>query len=554
MSDSPTLRFTSTLALALILSSGCGADSDAGSTLPGAGVGANPDGSGTELFDDRANALSTSMEGLTRNRVAAFVEGRARQLAGEPYRAPPNELPRALAELDYDAYRSIRFRPDAALWQDSSRFEVQLFHPGFLFDEPVRVHVVDESARTLDFDPSLFSYEGAAAELTDDLSTERSLGYAGFRVHFPLNAPGRMDEVVVFQGASYFRLVGPGQVYGLSSRGLAVDVATDRPEEFPDFREFWLIRPEADADTLVIHALLDSPSVTGAYRFVLEPGESTEMRVEARLFARVDVGKLGVAPLSSMFLFGSGTPRAFDDFRAGVHDSDGLMARTRKDEWIWRPLSNGRGLRVTSLRDVDPRGFGLAQRARDFDSFLDLEARYHDRPSEWVRVHPDDRWDGGGVELLEIPTETEFNDNIAAYWVPEEPFRAGDERRYRYTLSTFGRRLPAETLGHVVRTRVGRATLPGEAERADVRRFVVDFRGGALDELPADESIEVSVETFAGTIDDVRAEALPDGGWRASFRVEADSDRPPDMRLFLEADGSRVTETWTYAWYPGETR
>jgi len=554
MSDSPTLRFTSTLALALVLSSGCGADPDAGSTLPGAGGGANPDDASARLTEGQVAVPSTSMEGLTREGVSAFVERRARELAAAPYRPPPNEVPGSLAQLDYDAYRSIRFRTEAALWRGTSRFEVQLFHPGFLFDEPVRIHLVDDSAETLDFDPALFSYEGDAAELPDDLTDTGSLGYAGFRIHFPLNAPGRMDEVVVFQGASYFRLVGPGQVYGLSSRGLAVDVATDRPEEFPDFREFWLIRPEADADTLIIHALLDSPSVTGAYRFVLVPGEGTEMSVEAHIFARTDVGKLGVAPLSSMYLFDPTTAGAFDDFRAGVHDSDGLMARTRKDEWIWRPLSNGRGLRVSSLRDVDPVGFGLAQRARDFDSFLDLEARYHERPSEWIEVHPDDRWGRGGVELLEIPTETEFNDNIAAYWVPEEPFRSGDERRYRYTLSTFDGRLADETLGHVVRTRAGRAALPGDVAQPRFRRFIVDFEGGTLDELPAGASVDVMLETFAGRVDDARAEPIPSGGWRASFRVEADTDRPPDMRLFLEVDGIRVTETWTYAWYPGETR
>jgi glucans biosynthesis protein len=416
----------------------------------------------------------------------------------------------------------------------------------------------------------MFTYDGSAAALADRLaeSTEPStpgaapLGWSGFRVHFPLNDPDRMDEVVVFQGASYFRLVGPGQVYGLSSRGLAIDIASGREEEFPDFREFWLVRPAPDANTLVIHALLDAPSVTGAYRFELQPGAETEMRVDAHLFARTDVGKLGVAPLSSMFLFDANLAGAFDDFRAGVHDSDGLLMETRQGEWIWRPLGNGRGLRVTSLRDVDPRGFGLAQRARAFEDYLDLEARYHERPSEWVTVHADDRWGGGGVELLEIPTESEFNDNIAAYWVPDAPMRAGEERRYRYTLTTFGARLGGQTLAQVVRTRIGRAALPGEIDaHADaVRRFVVDFRGGPLDGLAPDAPVRVVVETLAGRISDARARPLPDAsGWRATFTLDPDGERPADMRLRLERDAgdgvpALLSETWTYVWYPGQGR
>lgn len=547
MSGSQVFRRIMPLALALI--SGCESGSERAPTLPTDEAAANP---------------------VTPGSLASFVEERARSLAARPYTAPAGALPPELAGLDYDAYRSIRFRPEAALWSDAGSFRIQLFHPGFIFDEPVRIHVVEDEVRELAFDPGMFTYEGPAAALPDRLSgaTGSSApgasrpGWSGFRVHFPLNAPDRMDEVVVFQGASYFRLVGPGQVYGLSSRGLAVDIASGREEEFPDFREFWLVRPTPDANTLVIHALLDAPSVTGAYRFELEPGASTELRVDARIFARRDVGKLGVAPLSSMFLFDANLAGSFDDFRAGVHDSDGLLMQTRRGEWIWRPLGNGRGLRVTSLRDVDPRGFGLAQRARDFEDYLDLEARYHERPSEWIAVHEDDRWGGGGVELLEIPTESEFNDNIAAYWVPDVPMRAGEERRYRYTLTTFDARLAAQTLAQVVRTRIGRDALPGQADArsASLRRFVVDFRGGPLEGLEPDAPVRAVVETLAGRISEVRARPLPGpGGWRATFALEPDGERPADMRLHLERDTAdeppvTLSETWTYVWYPEQGR
>jgi glucans biosynthesis protein len=547
MSGSLVIRRFAPLALALLAA--CESGPEGVSTVPMDSMAAKP---------------------ATPESLAAFVEDRARTLAEQPYVAPAVTTLPELAALDYDAYRSIRFRPEAALWSEEGLFRIQLFHPGFLFDEPVRIHIVDDEVRDLLFDPGMFMYEGPAAALADRLTdavesstpSAPSLGWSGFRVHFPLNDPDRMDEVVVFQGASYFRLVGPGQVYGLSSRGLAIDVASDRDEEFPDFREFWLVRPEHGARRLVFHALLDAPSVTGAYRFELEPGSDTRLHVDARLFARTDVGKLGVAPLSTMFLFDGTRVSTFDDFRTGVHDSDGLLMHTRRGEWIWRPLSNGRGLRVTSLRDVDPAGFGLAQRARDFRDYLDLEAQYHERPSEWVEVREDERWGGGGVELLEIPTPSEFNDNIAAYWVPDAPMRAGEHRRYRYTLSTFGARLQAQTLAQVERTRVGRDALPGATDPppGGRRRFVVDYEGGPLLGLAPDAPVRATVETLSGTISDVRARALPDaGGWRATFALEPDGDRPADMRLWIELEGSdgtrtRLSETWTYVWYPEPPR
>jgi glucans biosynthesis protein len=547
------------LAFVLGLACACGGESDAESTLPPGGLGANPeDGDMADSGAHRVASLPiTAGHGLGPAEVGAFVEELARTMAGRPYHAPTSAVTDELAELDYDTYRSIRFRPEAAVWREAGLFQVQLFHPGYLYEQPVQVHVVEDSVTQLAFDPGMFRYDGTSAHLRTRVESIRDeLSYAGFRVHFPLNDAGRMDEVAVFQGASYLRLVGAGQIFGLSARGLAVDVAADRPEEFPAFRAFWLLRPAPDDRTLVFHALLDSPSLTGAYRFALTPGERTELAVDARLFARSDIAKVGVAPLSSMFLFDADLAGAFEDARSGVHDSDGLLMRTRADEWIWRPLGNLRGLRVTSLRDTDPRGFGLAQRARSFDAYLDLEAQYHLRPSLWVHIDEDDAWGGGGVELLEIPATTEFEDNIAAYWVPKEPFESGQERRYRYTLTTFEDRHPAQSLGQVVRTRSGHAALPGGVTDRDApaRRFVIDLAGGPLTDLDPGSDIRVVAETFVGRISEARAEPLPDRGWRASFVVEAEGATPADMRMHLALDGRRVSETWSYVWYPEPTR
>jgi len=490
----------------------------------------------------------------------------ARDRARQPWVPPRASLPPGLADMGYDAYRSIEFRQEEALWRDESPFEIQFFAPGYLFTSPVRMHEVHlEEVRTIPFEDRLFDYSGPAASLRG-LSTPE-MGFAGFRVHFALNTPDSRDEIVVFLGASYFRLLGPGHTHGLSSRGLAIDTVSDSPEEFPEFREFWLIRPGPDADRMTFLALLDSPSVTGAYRFELEPGTSTTLEVEAHLFAREDIGRLGVAPLTSMFLYGPDGARNFDDLRPRVHDSDGLLMMTHFHEWIWRPLNNGRELQVTQLRDEDPLGFGLAQRARHFSDYLDLEARYHQRPSQWVEVLEGD-WGEGGVELVEIPTDSEFHDNIVAYWIPDVPFRAGEDRRFRYRLLTFDDRLDHQILAQVVRTNVGWAALPGEGNPPprDHRRFIIDFHSPPGRALPNGVStlpgsgidvppVEAVLDASSGRFSDLRVQTLPDGeGWRATFRLEPDGSRPTDLRLFLLQGDRRVSETWSYLWKPDDLR
>ena len=480
----------------------------------------------------------------------ADVTERARLAARVVYNPAPAALPPAFSGLDYDQYRGIRFRPEAALWKNAARFELQLFHPGFVHRDTVRLHLVQDGRITpLPFDQTLFRYDGPAETVAGVNAPD--LGHAGFRVHYPLNDTTIKDEVVVFLGASYFRLLGRGHVYGLSSRGLAVDTALNRGEEFPAFREFWLTRPGRDDDAVTVHAFLDSPSVTGAYLFVLRPGEQTTMEVDARLFARSDIEKLGVAPMSSMFLYGQNRIPTFDDFRPQVHDSDGLLVHASDDEWVWRPLSNGPGVRVTSLAGGTPQGFGLVQRDREFDHYLDVEANYHRRPSEWV-VPGDGDWGTGRVELLAYSTVSEFNDNIAAYWVPDRPFRSGDARRYAYHLMMFDDRLETQALAHVERTRTGWDALPGEREPPprSQRRFVVDFVGGDDDVAPG-QRVDASLETSTGRVSDVVVHPLPaDGGWRASFRLVPDGREPAELRLYLSSEGRRVTETWSYVWYP----
>ncbi len=536
------------LLLILQLTVACDTAPEQNTTVSQSGRDANPRPAENSVAPESSTSPIAPATAAT---LFEHVTERARRLAETSYSSPESVSSAVLARMDYEQYRSIRYRPETAVWHDETPFEVQLFHPGYLHREPVQINLVhDQQIVGLRFDRTRFRYDGRSASIADIVGPEP--GYAGFRIHYPLNSASIKDEVAVFLGASYFRLLGRGHVYGLSSRGLAVDVGLESGEEFPSFREFWLVRPEPEARNLTFYALLDSPSVTGAYRFDLEPGAPTVLEVDARLFARQDIRKLGVAPLSSMFLYGADRTPAFDDFRPQVHDSEGLLMETAAGEWIWRPLSNGPGLQVTSLRDHTPRGFGLVQRDRDFDNYLDLEANYQRRPSEWVALGEGD-WGSGGVELLSIPTESEFNDNIAAYWVPDQPFRAGDERHYRYRLRVFDGRLDAQTLAEVERARIGWDALPGQSDPPPPsrRRFIIDFTGGELISLEGARAVEARIETSAGQTSDLRVEPLPDGrGWRATFRLAPAGNRPADMRLYLTMDGRRLTETWSYVWYP----
>ncbi|WP_328585363.1 glucan biosynthesis protein G [Vreelandella massiliensis] len=488
------------------------------------------------------------------NRWLDSVRQRAETLAAQPYAPPKNALPEALRTLDYDTYRQIRFDPTRAYWRDDSRFSLQLFHRGFLFPDPVTLHIIENANATpLAFDPDDFIYEGKAAALeTADL---RDAGHAGFRLHYPLNTPDYRDEFAVFLGASYFRLVGRDQVYGLSTRGLAIDTALSGGEEFPAFRQFWLFKPDPDDTAVHIMALLDSPSLSGAYHFRLAPGHQTRVDVDATLYARANVEKLGIAPLTSMFAYGDISRHRPDDVRPRVHDSEGLLTHTGQGEWIWRPLNNPHRVRVSAFLDDHPRGFGLMQRERDFDRYLDAEAQYHRRPSQWVI--PEGDWGPGHVELVELPSPDETHDNIVAYWVGATPLKAGETRHFRYQTHT--RTLPPSDplLAKVIRTRQGSAAVPGEANSpsADQRQWVVDFAGGELANLSADQAVDVRLETLVpetlspeqhdDVIPWVQVKALPDHRWRATFRVNPIA-LPIDVRLALTLNGETISETWSY--------
>lgn len=483
--------------------------------------------------------------------VFATVKERAQALASKAYQKPQHALPKTLTSMNYEQYRSIHFRREAGLWQHDSLFEIQFFHPGFYYQEPVTITTVDNTGSNVrvPFKAEYFRYGDQAKEVKDAVTQE--LGFAGFRVHFPLNEADRKSEFVVFQGATYFRLVGPGQTYGLSARGLAVDTAESGGEEFPLFRDFWLLQPDKEQTTMTVVALMDSPSVSGAYRFTLAPGAPTLVDVDVALYPRTDTVKVGIAPLTSMFHHGENSTRYIDDIRPEVHDSDGLLLNSSRGDWIWRPLSNPRSLRVSSLSDNSPKGFGLLQRDRNFSHYLDAEAHYAERPSLWVT--PKGEWGEGRVELVEIPTNSETNDNIVAYWVPEQPLQADTEHLFSYQLRTFGERLPTQDLAQVERTRIGWAAIPGQENGPprEHRKFAIDFSNGELGNVSPKAKLQAKTHVSGGDITDLVVEPLPQPGtWRVAFTLIPKGEGPADMQVALTLHGQPLSEEWSYVWYP----
>lgn len=457
--------------------------------------------------DCNAGTVSKNEEGTGQTAFSAdWLIKRAKAMSQSTFQPPDAVSFDAVSRLTYDEHRDIRFLVEKALWRDKKLpFEVQFFHPGWVFRHPVRVYEVSgRTTREVHFTPDYFNY-GRNGRTSRSSS---GLGFAGFRLHYPLNDPEYLDEVIVFLGASYFRAVGQGQHYGITSRGLLIDGKRNGEEEFPLFREFWLERPLPSARHIIVHALLDSPSATGAYTFTVHPGTDTVVDVSATLFARKDVEKIGIAPLTSMYLFGKKDSR-FDDFRPEVHDSDGLSIVTGTGERIWRPLANPPKTRVSVFLDENTRGFGLLQRNRNFTDYQDLESRYEQRPSLWVE--PLQGWGKGSVRLLEIPSDVEYNDNIVAYWASEGVFKKGEQRSIKYRLHWCLDPPDRDKGGEVAVTSSCRSDLPG------ARRFVIDFHKGQL-AGDAENDAEAVVTASAGEISNIVVQKnLPAGGYRVFF-------------------------------------
>ncbi|MDN3918656.1 glucan biosynthesis protein G [Roseateles violae] len=465
---------------------------------------------------------------------------RARLQALAPYRDDSPPLRAELAALGYDQLRDIRYKPARSIWRkERLPFELSFFHRGGLQSQQVRVNEIAPDGRVRPIEQGAGDFDYGRTGLAGGDAP----GFAGLRVHHRLNSPTRMDELLVFQGASYFRALGAGQRYGLSARGLAIDTVGGGAEEFPRFTEFWLERPATDARQLTIHALLDSPRASGAYRFLVRPGDSTVIEVRARLFLRAGVTTLGLAPLTSMFLHGENQPQP-RDFRPEVHDSDGLMLASADGQWLWRPLQNPAGTTVSSFPlPAGPRGFGLMQRDRRYASYEDSEARYELRPSAWVEPIGD--WGAGRVELVQLHAPDEAHDNIVAYWVPARPPAPGEAFDFAYRLHLQGGAQQRPPRAWVAQTRVGQGH---EKLAAGERQLIVDFDGPALQRLADDSPVRAVLGSAGGArIVDHNVYRNPaTGGWRLSLRVQPPAaGQAGELRGHLQYRNEAVSETWT---------
>lgn len=468
----------------------------------------------------------------------SYVRQLARSLAAKPFEPTDEKLPTALTNLNYDQYRSIRFVPDRALWRgDKLPFEVQFFHRGFFYKNRVDIfQVADRSVMPVPYRRGDFSFGEGLGHWQD-----ADIGFAGFRIHAPINRPDYYDEVCVFLGASYFRAVAKGQTYGLSARGLAIDTGEAKGEEFPAFKTFWLEKPAPNAASIVVHALLDSKSAAASYRFTIRPGQTTVFDVEMVLYPRVDVEHAGLAPMTSMFFFGPNDRKDFDDFRPAVHDSDGLAMFNGRGEQLWRPLNNPHDLQISSFADVNPGGFGLMQRERSFFAYQDLESSFERRPSLWFEPIGD--WGEGAVKLFEIPTKEEIHDNIAALWQPKQPLAAKSEHIFTYRLHWGPDAPKPKALARFTRTGIG--------SRGDDRKlFVLELTGDQLKEIDA-KTIKGVVTAEKAEISNIVTQPNPiTGGWRLSFQCAVKRQAAIELRAFLTQNEEPVSEVWIYRWTP----
>jgi glucans biosynthesis protein len=505
--------------------------------VAGVAVAAGPLSASAQGQAPTLSVIQTTLGEGQRFEPAAVTE-LARALSRRPYAAVPSDLPEALSNLSYEQYIGIRALPTAQIWGGEGRgFVLEPLHRGFVFSAPVLLFTVEDgSVRRVAYGRNRFEFGrvNVPANLGD-------LGFSGFRL-FTTGWGGRPEEFALVQGASFFRALARGQIYGVVARALTLRPAEARGEEFPFFRAFWLERPSPGTNALVIHGLLDSESVAGAVRMTFRPGDMTIVDVETALFPRANLEHVGFGGMGSSYFFGPNDRRSVDDIRPAVHKSKGLQMLNGSGEWLWRALRNPQTLQISAFVDRNPRGFGLLQRDRDYAAFQDDAQRWERQPSLWIE--PIGEWSEGAVQLIEIPSESEINDNILAYWRPKAPMPAGSEVAFSYRQFWCWHPPERPELATVAGTRVGR----GSGARR--RRFIVDFTGEMLNSTPLTD-LRANATAAPGTIQSLRIWAYPDRKTlRVAFELDPGGENASEMRLLLESAGKPASETWLYRWTP----
>ena len=462
------------------------------------------------------------------------VRAMAQKLASKPHQPSTNRVPESLVNLSYDDHQGIRFDHRKALWRaERLPVWVEFFFPGAAQKDVVLLHEVNnEGVRRIPFKMEDFGYGERKLEVPP--------GFAGFSM---IDGRKHLNEFqfAAFLGASYFRMAGDGQVYGTSARGLAVHTMGPGPEEFPIFDHFWIQRPVSNANSVTVFALMNSPSIAGAFKFVIQPGKETMATVNAALFPRRDITEFGLAPLTSMFLRGEAEPHLVSDPRPEVHDADGLLVHNHRNEWIWRPLEAGAAIRENTFMDDGPRGFGLLQRDSDFEHYQDRVAHYDRRVNVWVKPLGD--WGPGIVRLIQLPSGREYFDNIVAYWQPAKGLRPGVVTELEYELRWGREEVSPNKLGRVTATYVER----GKGGQSANPRFLVDFEGLSAFKNKLKAKVEHDVDVKLITCDVIKSET--NDTVRLAVEI-AKSDKPVDLRAYLVSGKQRKSEIWAFTWRP----
>lgn len=479
---------------------------------------------------------------------AGFVQA-TEVKAGQDYTPPPSPAPDITEKIDYDARWKVKYLPEHTLFADSpTSYPVAFFLLGKFFKKSVRMFVVENGeSREIMYSPNYFSMPANSPAR----GLPPNAGFSGFQIKASKKQSDWFDhDWVAFQGASYFRSSGELDQYGLSARGVAINTTAGGPEEFPDFTEFYFQEGASADDPVTVYARLDSPSLTGAYKFKIEKNKGVIMDVEAHLFTRKFIQQLGIAPLTSMFWFSESNKKAgIVDWRPEVHDSDGLSLWTGNGERLWRPLNNPPRVMTNSFVDENPRGFGLLQRDRNIENYLD-GVSYERRPSLWVE--PVGNWGRGSVQLVELPTDDETADNIVAMWVPEKPVDSHQSLSFHYRLHWLADEpYPATQFAHVIGTRHGRGGDPGTSRPQGVHKIVVEWAGGDLTSRNEKTKPQVDLTTSRGKLSKLWIERLPfSDHWQVLFDLDVEGNEPVDLRMSLHDAGRPLSEVWLGQFHP----
>ncbi len=510
----------------------------------------------------------------------AQVQATAQQLAQTPDVPLPDSLPPQLRKLTPAQELGVFWNDKYRLWRKKGLpFQVDFYHLSNEGTTSPKINMVDSrSARALPlpYSPAFFN-----DQVPINPPLPPNLGYAGFYVRYPINKPDSLDGFFSVLGASYFRVLAQDQVYGLSARGLAINAGLDgKPEEFPEFKEWWLHEPAPNSTEIVLDALLDSPSVTGAYGFKIHPGSVTSVDIHATLFFRRRVEWLGIAPFSSMYLYGENAPNHFGNFHPEIHDSDGVLLNTGKGDWLWRPLGQEPFFQIYKFDDENPKGFGLVQRDRDFQHYQDLNLKYNVRPSAWVIPHGN--WGKGSVVVAHRPSNDPNTDNVVLFWHPDQIPQAGARMELDYTIDFYMNDASLPPLAYTKETRIINPAPPPElptgtspASSAAKQfgppqalmtgtpspvQFLIDFAGNGIEGIPADKPpyLYLHFDPPETRLRDWRLEKIGyDNSWRATFTIiPFKPNVPTELHCRLtqttqpQSNARPLSEDWNYTWHP----